>query len=78
MNDMDFDDYWPTFSTEKTSYGDRYFVHWRGRKWGLLTPIMDNWQFDQWPTGIYERRGTKVELSFKMLLLDEENPERKL
>lgn len=66
--------YWPTFETQDTSYGEQFIVNWRGQRWGMLTPICENWQTDQYEPRLYEIRNTKVELSFKMVLLDEEKP----
>lgn len=65
------DPYFPTFEGPD-EHGNCY-VNWRGRRWGLLTPIQDNWEYrDEW--GYRHRSLARVELSFKMTELAEEQP----
>lgn len=47
-----------------------YYVNWRGRRWGMLTPIMDNWQLDQWRAWeTFPPGPPRVELSFRMVAI---------
>ena len=66
----DEDQYFPTFSEQD----GQYYVQWKGREWGLLTPIKDDWQYPSYH-GSFDpsRRGFKVHLSFTMCELRGEN-----
>ncbi|WP_142395311.1 hypothetical protein [Mycobacterium avium] len=49
--------------------GGQVYVQWRGREWGLLTPILDTW--NSYSYGFYPHNRTTVRMSFELLLLDE-------